>query len=47
MKKLLEKCGIILANIVMVTLVGTLAWGILLAIGNTFEIEVINQLLLP
>lgn len=47
MKKFLEKCGTILANIVVVTLVGTLAWGILLAIGNTFEIDVINQLLLP
>lgn len=47
MKKFLEKCGIILANIVLVTLVGALAWGILLAIGNTLEIDVINQLLLP
>jgi hypothetical protein len=47
MKKLLEKCGIMLANIIIVTLVGTLAWGILLAVGNTFEIDVINQLLLP
>lgn len=47
MNKFLEKCGTILTNIIVVTLVGTLAWGILLAIGNTLEIDVINQLLLP